>query len=174
MMPLRLFIASTLLLCAGGLLRAADNLRLNPNLNYEKNGWNGPLIKADNINDGLNPDRVNFIFFYADFCFNAKREAQFTVNLYNKYRDRVHFVILDVLDPVTKEQVKIAKKYWTGGFPHVTILGKDAAVVFDYTGEASEAVLDGWLKVALSSAGNSQAASERPNADGAVSDTATH
>ncbi len=132
-------------------LWAAENLVLNPDLNYKKNGYQGPLITADNMGDGLVPDKPNYIIFYAGFCYNAKRQARRTVHLYEKYRDRVHFVIVDlsrraVLSP---EQQELAKGFFTDTIPVTVIIDKTGKVVFNYTGEAEEETLEGWLNSTL-------------------------
>src|SRR5208283_1376680 len=77
-------------------LRAADNLVLSPNLDYYHNKKQGPLITGNNMNDGLAKGVPNFILFYGEECYNSKRQARLTVHMYEKYKDRVHFVVVDL------------------------------------------------------------------------------
>lgn len=134
------------------LLDAADNLKLKPGLDYMKNAWQGPVIEGDNLWDGVEKGRPNFIFMYAEFCFDAKRQAQRTVEMYRDYGDRVHFVIIDLSRPIPKRtQIPLLKKYWSRVFPHTVILDRNGKTVFDYVGEVDDATLIGWLDASLRS-----------------------
>ncbi len=55
-----------LLLCAALAvpLRGADNLRLNPRLNYSSDSQDGPLITGDHVEDGAVEGQSNYIIFY--------------------------------------------------------------------------------------------------------------
>ncbi len=134
--------------------QAADNLQLNPHLNVMKNGKQGPLISGDNMGDGVVEGMPNYIIFYAGFCYNAKRQAERTVQLYNLYKGRVHFVIVDWTDLKTSLQLPPAQqplsfKYFRGELPHTTILDRTGKTVFDYTGEVPLSTLIGWLDSTL-------------------------
>jgi thioredoxin-like negative regulator of GroEL len=139
-----LFVA--LLLAVPSLLESADNLKLNPNLDYsDHNKKQGPLITGDHMTEGVVKGMPNYIIFYFEKCYNAKRQARITVRMYQKYRDFVHFVVVDVDQPVTQVQKDLIQKYCYKIIPHTTILDKDGKVVFDYTGETDEPTMDGWL-----------------------------
>ena len=102
--------------------------------------------------DGVEKGRPNLIFMYAEFCFDAKRQAQRTVEMYRDYSDRVHFVIIDLSRPMPKRtQIPLLKKYFSRVFPHTVILNKNGKAIFDYVGEADDATLIGWLDAALRS-----------------------
>lgn len=131
------------------LATAADNLKLNPHLNYAKNGWQGFLITADHLDSGLKKGVPNLIYFYADYCYNSKRVARSVVDLYGKYQGRVNFVPIDVRTYLDSTRMDLAKAYFRGGFPHVTILDRNGKVVFDYTGEVPENIIEGWLQAAM-------------------------
>jgi len=151
-----LILVIMLLLTNPTRLVAADNLKLNPHLDFMKNGVEGKLITGDHMDDGVVRGLPNYIVFYADFCFNAKRQALRTVELYRLYKDRVHFVVVDwsgltSSDQLPPSQRPLSLKYFRGDFPHTTILDKTGKVVFDYTGEAPAATLIGWLDAALTS-----------------------
>ncbi len=145
----RLLPAVALLLAPPVLLRAAENLQLNPHLNYKKNNFQGPLITGDHMDEGVEDRIPNYIIFFAEFCFNAKRQAQRTVHLYEQYKGRVHFVIIDLSHHLPPQQKALAKKFFHQDVPHTTILDKTGKVVFDYTGEAEESTLAGWLDSTL-------------------------
>lgn len=147
----RLMVQVVGLLLAVPQLWPAENLSLNPDLNYKKNGWQGPLINGDKIGDGLVAERPNYIIFYAGFCYNAKRQARRTVHLYGMYRDRVHFVTVDMSarKSLSAEQQDLAQRFFHGSIPQTVILDRSGKVVFDYTGEAEESTLVGWLDSTL-------------------------
>lgn len=145
----KLFLRAAVLLAAPALLTAADNLRMNPHVDYMKNGVQGPLIQGDNMDDVVREGVPNLIIFYAEFCYNAKRQALRTVELYRDYKDSVHFVVLDLSQPLTPAQIDLFKKYLSADFPHIIILNSLGKPVFDYIGEAPAATLIGWLDSTL-------------------------
>jgi hypothetical protein len=133
-------------------LRSAENLKLKPGLDFLKNALQGPVIDGDNLWDGLEKHKPNLIFMYGEFCYDAKRQAERTVEMYRDYGDRVHFVIIDLSKPIpTKTQVPLVKKYYTGFFPQTTIIDRHGKVLLDYTGEIDDATLMGWLDAAVRS-----------------------
>jgi len=166
MKKLLTFVAALTLSLATPLVsRAADHLKLAPGLDYMKNRVQGPIITGENMGDGIVKGMPNYIFFYGEFCYNAKREALRTIELYRDYGDRVHFVIINVSQPVPiRTQMPLVNRFFTWDFPHTTILDKDGKVVFDYTGEVDAATLFGWMDAALSSG----AGTEKPGAEPAV------
>jgi hypothetical protein len=61
----------TLILLAGGLslavnLRAAENLRLNPQLNYSSDSQDGPLITGDHLEDGAVRGKPKYVFMFGE------------------------------------------------------------------------------------------------------------
>jgi hypothetical protein len=61
----------TLALLAAGLstaasLRAAENLRLNPRLNYSSDSQDGPLITGDNIEEAAVRGKPNYVFMFGE------------------------------------------------------------------------------------------------------------
>ncbi len=143
------FLVTAVLVALPSLLTAADNLRMNPHVDYMKNGVQGPLILGDNMDEVVREGVPNFIIFYAEFCYNAKRQALRTVELYRDYKDSVHFVVLDLSQPLTPPQIDLFKKYLSADFPHIIILDSLGKPVFDYVGETPAATLIGWLDSTL-------------------------
>ncbi len=47
-------------------LRGADNLRLNPKLNYSSDSQDGPLITGDHMDDGAMQGQPNYVIFYGE------------------------------------------------------------------------------------------------------------
>ena len=61
----------TLALVAAGLavaanLRAAENLRLNPRLNYSSDSQDGPLITGDHMEEGAVRGKPNYVFMFGE------------------------------------------------------------------------------------------------------------
>lgn len=145
----RCFLPGMVLLAWPALLGGAENLHMNPRLDYMKNGVQGPLILGDHMDDVVEQGVPNFILMYAQFCYNAKRQALRTVELYRDYKDSVHFVVLDFSEALTPAQIELFKKYLSPDFPHIIILDSLGKPVFDYIGETPAATLIGWLDSTL-------------------------
>jgi len=75
---------------------AIDNLKLNQHLNYGSDSLDGPLIAGTDAQSGFVSGKINYVIMYGEGCFNSKRQARRTVELYNKYRSQVHFVVIDL------------------------------------------------------------------------------
>jgi predicted transcriptional regulator len=71
------------------------------------------------------------------------------VSLYEKYKGRVQFVIIDLDKPKSAAQQKLVGKYYKGYIPHVTVLDPSGNLAYNEPGEVSESeisrILDGLL-----------------------------
>ena len=47
-------------------LIAAENLRLNPRLNYSTDSQDGPLITGDHVEDGAVRGKPNYVFMFGE------------------------------------------------------------------------------------------------------------
>jgi len=47
-------------------LTAADNLRLNPKLDYSSDSQDGPLITGDHLEDGVARGKPNYVFMFGE------------------------------------------------------------------------------------------------------------
>ena len=54
------------ILCACAMLGAADNLKLNPRLDYSSDSQDGPLITGEHMDEGLSPDMPNYVIFFGE------------------------------------------------------------------------------------------------------------
>src|ERR1700676_2555580 len=88
---------------------AAENLKLNQHLDYTSDSQDGPLITGDQMEDGTVSGKPTYAIFYGEACFNSKRQARRTVELYEKYKGRVQFVVVDLDRPRSPAQEKIGK-----------------------------------------------------------------
>lgn len=129
--------------------KAGENLKINPKLDYTSDSNDGPLITGDHMDTGAAADRVNYVLIYGEGCYNSKRQARRTVALYEKYRGRVNFVIVDLDKPLSSAQSELVKTHYTGSIPHVVVLDKTGNAVYDTAGEVSEQEIGDVLDKAL-------------------------
>ena len=130
--------------------RAADNLKLNEHLDYSSDSHDGPLITGDHLEDGAASGKPSYIIIYGEGCFNSKRQARRTVELYEKYKDRVQFVVVDMDKPRSAAQEDLVKRFYKGYIPHVTVLNREGKIAYNASGEVEDGeiskVLDKTLK----------------------------
>jgi hypothetical protein len=55
-----------LLLLGSSLAYGADNLRLNPRLDYDSDSQDGPLITGDHMDDGIVAGKPNYVIMYGE------------------------------------------------------------------------------------------------------------
>ena len=128
---------------------AADNLKLNPKLDYTSDSQDGPLITGDNVDAGFAPGKPAYVIMYGEACFNSKRQARRTVELYEKYKRRVQFVVIDLDHRLPPAQAELQKKYYTGYIPHVVVLDPAGSPLYNASGEVDDAVISALLDKAL-------------------------
>jgi len=114
---------------------AIDNLKLNSQLNYSSDSLDGPLITGDDAQSGFVAGKTNYVIMYGEGCFNSKRQARRTVELYNKYRNQVHFVVVDLDAKHSPEQQKLVKQFYKGYIPHVVVLDANGNPLYNSSGE---------------------------------------
>jgi Thioredoxin-like len=129
--------------------RAGENLRINSHLDYSSDSIDGPLITGDAMSEGAAAGKPNYVIIYGEGCFNSKRQARRTVSLYEKYKNRVNFVVVDLDQKRSPEQQQLVKQYYKGYIPHVVILDKAGNAVYNSSGEADETSLSSTLDRAL-------------------------
>ena len=128
---------------------AGENLKLNPKLDYTSDSQDGPLITGDSIDAGFVPGKPAYVIIYGEGCFNSKRQARRTVGLYDKYKGRVQFVIIDLDHQLSSQQQELKKKYYHGYIPHVVVLDAAGSALYNSSGEVDDAVISGLLDKAL-------------------------
>ena len=126
-----------------------ENLRLNPHLDYSSDSEDGPLIAGARMEDGAVAGKPNYVIIYGEGCFNSKRQARRTVDLYEKYKDRVNFVMIDLDQKRSPAQQQLVKQYYQGYIPHVVVLDKAGKSAYNSSGEVGEEVLSSILGRAL-------------------------
>jgi thioredoxin-like negative regulator of GroEL len=130
-------------------LWAAENLKLNQHLDYSSDSQDGPLITGDDLDDGVVAGKPAYVIIYGEGCFNSKRQARRTVELYEKYRGRVQFVVVDMDKKHSAAQDELVRKFYKGYIPHVVVLNREGAVVYDASGEVDSGKITNLLDKAL-------------------------
>jgi thiol-disulfide isomerase/thioredoxin len=141
------------LICAlvstSALLGQAQQLRLNPHLDYNSDRVDGPLITGNDTQMGVVEGKPNYVMIYSEGCFNSKRQARRTVALSERYKDKVNFIIIDLDKPQSPAQLKLVQRYYEGSIPDLILLDDDGKAVYNQAGEQSEEVLSHILDTAL-------------------------
>ncbi len=122
---------------------AIDNLKLNSQLDYSSDSLDGPLITGDDAQAGFVAGKTNYVIMYGEGCFNSKRQARRTVELYNKYRNQVHFVVVDLDAKRSPEQQKLVKQFYKGYIPHVVVLDANGNPLYNSSGEVESKEIEG-------------------------------
>jgi len=130
-------------------LRAAENLKLNQHLDYSSDSHDGPLITGDHLDDGAAAGKPAYVIIYGEGCFNSKRQARRTVDLYEKYRGKVSFVVVDMDRKHSAAQDELVKKFYKGYIPHVVVLNRDGTAAYDASGEVDQEKISALLDKAL-------------------------
>lgn len=131
-----------LLLLTSSASLAIDDLKLNPHLDYGSDSLDGPLINGSDTQSGFVPGKPNYVIVYGEGCFNSKRQARRTVELYNKYRTQVHFVVIDLDVQRSAAQHELVKQYYRGYIPHVVVLDAHGAPLYNQSGEVDSRVIE--------------------------------
>jgi hypothetical protein len=58
---------------------AAENLKLNQQLDYTSDSQDGPLITGDHLEDAAVSGKPAYAIFYGEGCFNSKRQARYSL-----------------------------------------------------------------------------------------------
>lgn len=125
----------SVLLLSAQMLFGIDNLKLNTRLDYQSDSLDGALITGDDAQSGFVAGKVNYVIIYGEGCFNSKRQARRTVELYNKYRNQVHFVVVDLDVKRSPAQQQLVKQYYQGSIPHVLVLDANGNALCNSAGE---------------------------------------
>jgi hypothetical protein len=130
-------------------LWGAENLKLNSHLDYSSDSQDGPLITGNHMEDGATVGKPNYIIIYGEGWFNSKRQARRSVDLYNQYKGRVQFVVIDLDRKQSSAQKELVKKYFAGSIPHVVVLDRFGNAVYNSAGEVDESTITALLDKAL-------------------------
>src|SRR5258708_6570104 len=131
-----------MLLLGAQTLFEIENLKLNSRLDYQTDSLDGPLMTGDDAQSGFVPGKTNYVIIYGEGCFNSKRQARRTVDLYNTYRNQVHFVVDDLDVRRSPEQQQLVKQYYQGSIPHGLVLDANGKALYNSSGEVDSRVIE--------------------------------
>jgi len=132
-----LLLAALVTVIAPTWARAAESLRLAPDLSFTDDSSSRFPIEGDRLGDAeLVKGRAALVFFGAAHCWNTNREAERVIALYPKFRDRVRFIIVDVGHP-SHDQRPLMKAHYHGYIPTLAILAGDGTVIYERSGETA-------------------------------------
>jgi thioredoxin-like negative regulator of GroEL len=63
------------------------------------------------------------------------------VELYEKYKGRVQFVVIDLDRRLSPAQQELKQKYYGGYIPHVVVLNADGSALYNSAGEVDVKVI---------------------------------
>lgn len=129
-----------------GVSFAATDLKLNPSLDYSSDSNDGPLITGEGLSNGsVRKGTPAYIIFYHRECYNSKRQARRTVELYEKYKGKADFIIVDLDTELSKVQEGLRSRFYRNYIPHVTVIDTGGEVVYDRSGEVGTDVISAIL-----------------------------
>jgi hypothetical protein len=115
----------------------AGDLKLAPNLSFTDDSSPNFPIQGKNLSDGaVAADQATVIFFGTANCWNTAREAERLVTLYPQYKDKIHFVVVDLRSPSIAQRPLIAR-YYHGYIPTIAVIDSRGNVLYDRAGETA-------------------------------------
>lgn len=116
---------------------AASQLRLAPGLSFNDDFSPNFPIQGRELSDASVPvGKATVIFFGTSNCWNTAREAERLVKLYPQFRERLHFVVID-LNHLGPGQDRLVARYYHGYVPTIAVTDSRGAVIYDHAGETS-------------------------------------
>jgi hypothetical protein len=122
-----------------GVLRAqaASDLKMAPKLSFDDDSSPNFPILGRKLSDGLGrTGEATVIFFGTSNCWNTAREAERLVKLYPQFRNRIHFVIVDLRN-VAPAQQPLVSHYYHGYIPTITAINSVGNVIYNRAGETA-------------------------------------
>ena len=115
----------------------ATDLKLAPDLSFSDDSSPNFPIVGKNLSDGsIANDHATVIFFGAANCWNTAREAERLVQVYPQYKDKIHFVVVDLRSPSVAQRGLIAR-YYHGYIPTIAVIDSRGNVLYDRAGETT-------------------------------------
>jgi len=115
----------------------ATDLKLAPDLSFSDDSSSNFPIVGKNLSDGSVPnEHATVIFFGTANCWNTAREAERLVHLYPQYKEKIHFVVVDLRSPSAAQRGLIAR-YYHGYIPTIAVIDSRGNVLYDRAGETA-------------------------------------
>jgi hypothetical protein len=116
---------------------AASGLKLAPQLSFDDDSSPNFPIQGENLSEGsIASGEATVIFFGTSSCWNTSREAERLARLYPRFRNRIHFVIVD-LNHVAPAQQALVSQYYHGYIPTITAIDSRGTLIYDRAGETA-------------------------------------
>ena len=150
-MKMQILVGTSILLSLVGVYSmGATEIKLNPKMNYNSDCNDGAILTGKEMSDGkLATDKPTYVMIYSNQCFNSKRQARRTAELYQKYQKTVKFILIDLDSKKSEEQNEIMKKHYKGYIPHVIVFDKNGKALYDQAGEVDSKVIEQNIKKAM-------------------------
>src|ERR1700730_8988590 len=117
--------------------RAGSDLKLAPKLSFDDDSSPNFPIQGQNLSRGsIASGEATVIFFGTSNCWNTAREAERLVKLYQQFRNRIRFVMVD-LNHVGPEQEALVSRYYHGYIPTITAIDSKGNLIYDRAGETA-------------------------------------
>jgi hypothetical protein len=118
-------------------VQAGSDLRLAPDLSFDDDSSPNFPIQGRNLSDGQgHTGEATIIFFGTSNCWNTAREAERLVKLYPQFRNRVHFVVVDLRNVAPAQKVLVSR-YYRGYIPTITAIDSAGHVIYNRAGETA-------------------------------------
>jgi hypothetical protein len=118
-------------------VQAGSDLRLAPDLSFDDDSSPNFPIQGRNLSDGQgHTGEATMIFFGTSNCWNTAREAERLVKLYPQFRNRVHFVVVDLRNVAPAQKVLVSH-YYRGYIPTITAIDSAGHVIYNRAGETA-------------------------------------
>ena len=115
----------------------ATDLTLAPGLSFSDDSSPNFPIAGKNLSDGsIANDHATVIFFGTANCWNTAREAERLVQVYPQYKDKIHFVVVDLRSPSIAQRGLITR-YYHGYIPTIAVIDSRGNVLYDRAGETA-------------------------------------
>ena len=115
----------------------ATDLKLAPDLSFsDDSSANFPIVGKNLADGSLANDHATVIFFGTANCWNTAREAERLVQIYPQYKDKIHFVVVDLRSPSVAQRGLITR-YYQGYIPTIAVIDSRGNVLYDRAGETS-------------------------------------
>src|ERR1700691_4645914 len=115
----------------------ATDLKLAPDLSFSDDSSPNFPIAGKNLSDGsIAADHATVIFFGTANCWNTAREAERLVQLYPQYKDKIHFVVVDLRSPSLAQRPLITR-YYQGYIPTIAVIDSRGNLLYDRAGETA-------------------------------------
>ena len=139
-----------LLMLTGPAIFAIDNLKLNSKLDYRSDSLDGRLITGDGRAIGvLWRGQAQLRHYLRRRMLQLQETGAPNRELYNKYHEQVHFVVVDLDVERSPEQQKLVKQYYKGYIPHVVVLDARGEPLYNQSGEVDSRHIEEIFKSSL-------------------------